>query len=125
MPTLFEVTDRKSTIAQEEIFGPVGVVMKFEDEPDLIELANDTVFGLSCGIWTENYRKGMRVSRAIKSGVTWINTHKVGQPSLPMGGFKQSGIGRENGIDGIREYQQIKSVYWNLAQSPIPWPPKT
>ena len=125
MPTLFEVTDRKSTIAQEEIFGPVGVVMKFEDESDLIELANDTVFGLSCGIWTEDYRKGMRVSRAIKSGVTWINTHKVGQPSLPMGGFKQSGIGRENGIDGIREYQQIKSVYWNLAESPIPWPPNT
>ena len=124
MPTLFEVTDRKSTIAQEEIFGPVGVVMKFEDEPDLIELANDTVFGLSCGIWTEDYRKGMRVSRAIKSGVTWINTHKIGQPSLPMGGFKQSGIGRENGIDGIREYQQIKSVYWNLAEAPIPWPPK-
>ena len=125
MPTLFEVTDRKSTIAQEEIFGPVGVVMKFEDEPDLIELANDTVFGLSCGIWTEDYRKGMRVSRAIKSGVTWINTHKIGQPSLPMGGFKQSGIGRENGIDGIREYQQIKSVYWNLADSPIPWPPRS
>ena len=125
MPTLFEVTDRKSTIAQEEIFGPVGVVMKFADEPDLIELANDTVFGLSCGIWTEDYRKGMRVSRAIKSGVTWINTHKIGQPSLPMGGFKQSGIGRENGIDGIREYQQIKSVYWNLADAPIPWPPRS
>jgi betaine-aldehyde dehydrogenase len=123
-PTLFEVSDPHCTIAQEEIFGPVGVVMKFEDEHDLVPMANGTVFGLSLGVWTENYRRAMRTVRAIKAGTVWVNTHKIGQPSVPMGGFKESGIGRENGIDGILEYLQIKNTYWNLSESPIPWPPK-
>lgn len=123
-PTLFEVDDHRASIAQEEIFGPVGVIMKFEDEEDLVRIANDTVFGLSLGVWTENYRKAMRTVRAIKAGTVWVNTHKIGQPSVPMGGFKESGIGRENGIDGILEYLQIKNTYWNLSESPIPWPPK-
>ena len=122
-PTLFEVSDHLTAIAQEEIFGPVGVIIRFDDEADLFKKANDTVFGLSLGIWTENYRKAMRTARAIKAGTIWINTHKVGQPSVPMGGFKESGIGRENGIDGILEYMQIKNTYWNLAETPIPWPP--
>lgn len=123
-PTLFETTDPRCAIAQEEIFGPVGVVMKFEGEEDLVRMANDTVFGLSLGVWTENYHKAMRTVRAIKAGTVWVNTHKIGQPSVPMGGFKESGIGRENGIDGILEYLQIKSTYWNLAETPIAWPPK-
>jgi betaine-aldehyde dehydrogenase len=123
-PTLFEVADPRCTIAQEEIFGPVGVVLKFEEEEDLVRIANDTVYGLSLGVWTEDYRKAMRTVRAIKAGTVWVNTHKIGQPSIPMGGFKDSGIGRENGIDGIREYLQIKSTYWNLGDRPIPWPPK-
>jgi betaine-aldehyde dehydrogenase len=123
-PTLFEVSDPHCTIAQEEIFGPVGVVMKFKNEQDLIQLANDTVYGLSLGVWTENYRRAMRIVRAVKAGTVWVNTHKIGQPSVPMGGFKESGIGRENGIDGILEYLQIKNTYWNLSESPIPWPPK-
>ncbi len=123
-PTLFEVSDHRCPIAQEEIFGPVGVVIRFRDESDLVQMANNTVFGLSLGIWTEDYRKAMRTARAIKAGTVWINTHKIGQPSVPMGGYKESGIGRENGIDGIREYLQIKSTYWNLGSTPIPWPPK-
>ncbi len=123
-PTLLEVERRDSRIAREEVFGPVGCVMKFEDEADLYELANGTVFGLSLGIWTNDYRKALRAARNIKAGTVWVNTHKIGQPSVPMGGFKQSGIGRENGIDGIREYLQIKSTYLNLSRSPIPWPPK-
>ncbi|MCI0148842.1 aldehyde dehydrogenase [Paraburkholderia sediminicola] len=124
MPTLFEVSDHRCSIAQEEIFGPVGVVIRFDGEDDLVEMANDSVFGLSLGIWTEDYRKAMRTARAIKAGTVWVNTHKIGQPSVPMGGFKESGIGRENGIDGILEYLQIKNTYWNLAETPIQWPPK-
>lgn len=124
MPTLFEVSDHRCAIAQEEIFGPVGVLIRFEGEDDLVEMANDTAFGLSLGVWTEDYRKAMRTARAIKSGTVWVNTHKIGQPSMPMGGFKESGIGRENGIDGILEYLQIKNTYWNLNEDPIPWPPK-
>jgi betaine-aldehyde dehydrogenase len=123
-PTLFEVNDHRCAIAQEEIFGPVGVVIKFKTEEDLVRMANDTVFGLSLGVWTENYRKAMRTVRAIKAGTVWVNTHKIGQPSVPMGGFKESGIGRENGIDGILEYLQIKNTYWNLSDSPISWPPR-
>jgi betaine-aldehyde dehydrogenase len=98
--------------------------MKFKDERDLVRMANDTVFGLSLGVWTEDYRRAMRTVRAIKAGTVWVNTHKIGQPSVPMGGFKESGIGRENGIDGILEYLQIKNTYWNLSESAIPWPPK-
>ena len=122
-PTLIEVENRQAKIAHEEIFGPVGCVMRFEDEADLYALANNTDFGLSLGIWTNDYRRAMAASRNIKAGTVWINTHKIGQPSVPMGGFKQSGVGRENGIDGIREYLQIKSTYWNLSRKPIPWPP--
>ncbi|MBB1632475.1 aldehyde dehydrogenase [Cupriavidus sp. UME77] len=123
-PTLFEVSDHKCAIAQEEIFGPVGVIIRFDDEADLVQMANDTVFGLSLGVWTENYRKAMRTVRAIKAGTVWVNTHKIGQPSVPMGGFKESGIGRENGIDGILEYLQIKNTYWNLSEKQIAWPPR-
>lgn len=124
MPTLFEVSDHRCAIAQEEIFGPVGVIIRFEGEDDLVEMANDTVFGLSLGVWSENYRKAMRTVRSIKSGTVWVNTHKIGQPSMPMGGYKESGIGRENGIDGIMEYLQIKNTYWNLSEDPISWPPR-
>lgn len=123
-PTLFEVSDHRCALAQEEIFGPVGVILKFENEDDLVMMANDTVFGLSLGVWTEDYRKAMRTVRAIKAGTVWVNTHKIGQPSVPMGGFKESGIGRENGIDGILEYLQIKNTYWSLSESAIQWPPK-
>ncbi|VVO03476.1 aldehyde dehydrogenase [Pseudomonas fluorescens] len=123
-PTLFEVRDHRCSLAQEEIFGPVGVILKFENEEDLVRVANDTVFGLSLGVWTENYRKAMRTVRAIKAGTVWVNTHKIGQPSVPMGGFKESGIGRENGIDGILEYLQIKNTYWSLSEKAIQWPPK-
>ncbi|MBB1628333.1 aldehyde dehydrogenase [Achromobacter sp. UMC71] len=123
VPTLFEALDHRCAIAQEEIFGPVGVVLKFRDEAELIHMANDTVFGLSLGVWTSDYRKAMRTTKAIKAGTVWVNTHKIGQPSVPMGGFKESGIGRENGTAGILEYLQIKSTYWNLSDKPIAWPP--
>lgn len=76
LPTLFEVSDHRCSIAQEEIFGPVGVIIRFENEQDLFEKANDTVFGLSLGIWTEDYRKAMRTARAIKAGTIWVNTHR-------------------------------------------------
>lgn len=123
-PTVLEIGNRADRIAQDEIFGPVACVMKFDDEEDLLRLANDTPYGLACGIWSQDYRRAMNVSRRIKAGMAWINTYKVAEVNVPFGGVKQSGIGRECGLAGMREYQQEKSVYMSLAKGPLPWPPR-
>jgi betaine-aldehyde dehydrogenase len=88
--------------------------LPFDDEDDLIAQANDTVYGLAAGIWTADYNKAWRVGRAIDAGTVWINTYKQLSIATPFGGFKNSGIGREKGIGGMRLYQQVKSLYWNL-----------
>ena len=121
-PTLMEVTDPANPIAQEEVFGPVGCVMKFDDEEDLYRLANGTEFGLACGIWTNDYRRALRAARRIQSGMVWVNTYKLGATNMPFGGYKQSGIGRENGPDGMRAFMQVKSMYLNMSTGPIAWP---
>ncbi|ABE36877.1 aldehyde dehydrogenase family protein [Paraburkholderia xenovorans LB400] len=123
-PTLLEVTDERSSVAHEEIFGPVACVMKFQDEEDLYRIANNTAYGLACGIWTADYKKAFRAARRIKAGTVWVNTYKIAEVNVPFGGFKQSGLGRECGIEGMREYMLEKSTYLNLADGPIPWPPR-
>ncbi|CAN5757873.1 aldehyde dehydrogenase [soil metagenome] len=124
VPTVLEIDNRDSSIAHDEIFGPVACVMKFTDEDDLCALANNTAYGLACGIWTSDYRRAMRVGKRIKTGMVWVNTYKIAEVNVPFGGVKQSGIGRECGLQGMREYQQEKSTYLNLATGPIPWPPQ-
>lgn len=111
-PTIIGGLDNSATIAQEEIFGPVLCFMTFEDEGDLISAANDSAYGLAAGIWTENYRRAWRVARALEAGTVWINTYKQLSIAAPFGGFKLSGQGREKGLQGMRAYQQMKSVYW-------------
>lgn len=123
-PTLLEVEDPNNTVAHEEIFGPVACVMKFRDEEDLYRIANNTAYGLACGIWTSDYKKAFRAARRIKAGTVWVNTYKIAEVNVPFGGFKQSGLGRECGIEGMREYMLEKSTYLNLAEGPIPWPPR-
>jgi betaine-aldehyde dehydrogenase len=113
-PTIFTGLDMTATICREEIFGPVLCTLPFDDEDDLIVQANDTVYGLAAGIWTADYNKAWRVGRAIDAGTVWINTYKQLSIATPFGGFKNSGIGREKGIGGMRLYQQVKSLYWNL-----------
>jgi aldehyde dehydrogenase (NAD+) len=103
------------------IFGPVLVALPFEDEDDLVAQANATVYGLACGIWTGDYRRAWRVARRIDAGTVWINTYKQFSVSTPFGGFKDSGLGREKGRDGIRAYTRQKSLYWGLDESPLPW----
>ncbi len=113
-PTIFTGLDMSATVCREEIFGPVLCVLPFDDEDDLVAQANNTAYGLAAGIWTADYSKAWRVARAIDAGTVWINTYKQLSISTPFGGFKNSGTGREKGIGGMRLYQQVKSLYWNL-----------
>lgn len=119
MPTIIAGLDMCATVCREEIFGPVLCVLPFDGEDDLIAQANDTVYGLAAGIWTADYSKAWRVARAIDAGTVWMNTYKQLSISTPFGGFKNSGIGREKGIGGMRIYQQAKSLYWNLESQPM------
>lgn len=123
-PTILEVPSNTCTIAREEIFGPVACVLRFTDEDDLVRQANDTAFGLACGVWTENYRRALRVSQRIKAGMVWVNTYKLAPVNMPFGGYKASGIGRECGIEGLYPYLREKSVCLNLDEDALPWPPK-
>ncbi len=111
LPTIIDGLDHSSRVCQEEIFGSVLCVLPFENEAELIALANDTVFGLACGIWSCDVQKSWKVAKAIKAGTVWINTYKQLSIASPFGGFKQSGLGREKGIQGLRAYQQTKSIY--------------
>ncbi|ENV15641.1 aldehyde dehydrogenase [Acinetobacter guillouiae] len=121
LPTIITGLSNSAQTCQEEIFGPVLVVMKYHDEADLIIQANDSCFGLAAGIWTENYRKAWQIARALEVGTVWINTYKKFSISAPFGGFKESGIGREKGRLGILSYMQQKSIYMGLSEQPNPW----
>lgn len=114
-PTVIVGVDNGARICQQEIFGPVLCVMPFDDEDDLVAQANDSAFGLAAGIWTADYRRGWRVARRLEAGTIWINSYKQLSISTPFGGFKESGLGREKGVGGMRLYQQTKSIYWGLA----------
>ena len=114
-PTIIAGLAGDARACREEIFGPVLCVFPFEGEEDLIDQANDTDFGLGAGIWTGSYPKAWRVARAIESGLVWINSYKDLSVAVPVGGFKDSGIGREKGHNGIRTYQEPKAILWGMA----------
>lgn len=112
LPTILANIENSSTVAQEEIFGPVLCTLPFQSEDDLVAQANDSVYGLASGIWTADYKRAWRVARRLQAGTVWINTYKELSIASPFGGFKLSGLGREKGIQGLRAYQQPKSIYW-------------
>ncbi|WP_407792354.1 aldehyde dehydrogenase [Pigmentiphaga litoralis] len=121
-PTLL-ATDNRMAIAREEVFGPVGCIIPFKDDEDLLRQANDNDFGLACGIWTRDHARALRLARRINTGVVWINTYKITAVNMPFGGNKSSGVGREGGWPGMRAYMVEKSYYVNTAASPVAWPP--
>lgn len=110
-PTIFDCASDGLRIVKEEIFGPVMSVLTFDEEDEVIARANDTEFGLAAGVFTQDLEKGQRVANLLQAGVCWINTYNITPVELPFGGYKQSGIGRENGIEAIEHYTQTKTVY--------------
>ena len=120
-PTILTGLANDARTCQEEIFGPVAVVLPFEEEDDLIAMANDSVFGLASGIWTRDYKRAWRVARRLEAGTVWINTYKQFSPTAPFGGVKESGMGREKGRHWIRSYMNQKSLYFGLNEDPLPW----
>ena len=119
-PTVFSNVTRDMAIAREEIFGPVLTVMPFETVEDAIRIANDTEYGLAASVWTKNIDKALTVTRRVRAGRFWVNTTLAGGPELPIGGFKQSGWGREAGVYGVEEYTQVKSVHIEIGKRD-PW----
>lgn len=114
LPTILGGLKRDAHVVREEIFGPVLCVLPFDDEDDLVDQANDSAYGLAAGIWTAGYQRAWRVARRLEAGSVWINTYKQLSIATPFGGFKQSGIGREKGLSGMRLYQQSKGIYWGM-----------
>ncbi|MEP7246642.1 MAG: aldehyde dehydrogenase [Gammaproteobacteria bacterium] len=119
LPTIIDGLDNASATCQSEIFGPVLCVLPFTDEADLVRQANGTVYGLACGVWSRDFAKAWRVARRVHAGTVWINTYRQNSVSTPFGGVKQSGIGRERGVNGLRQYQQIKSVFVATSDAPL------
>ncbi len=114
-PTIFGGVTNQMRIAQEEVFGPVLSIIRFSTDEQAIEIANDIAFGLAAGVWTQSIKRALKVSKAVRAGTVWVNTYRAVSYMSPFGGYKQSGLGRENGIDAIREYLETKSVWISTA----------
>jgi acyl-CoA reductase-like NAD-dependent aldehyde dehydrogenase len=110
-PTVFGDVQPGMTIAQEEIFGPVLSVFRWEDEADVIAKANDTIYGLAAGIWTKDVARAHRVAARINAGTVWVNKYRASNPLVPFGGFGASGLGKENGYTAVEEYLRTKVVW--------------
>jgi betaine-aldehyde dehydrogenase len=120
-PTIIEGLTNSSRISQEEIFGPVLVAMPFDDEAQLIAQANDSVYALAAGVWSRDFKRAWRLGRAVQAGTVWVNTYKQFSVSTPFGGWRDSGLGREKGREGIFQYMEQKSMYWGTNEQPLPW----
>ena len=118
-PTIIECPDQKLRIVDTELFGPVLSVLRFETEEEVIKLANDTNYGLAAGIFTRDGARSLRVARATRAGIVWINTYRVVSPIAEFGGFKDSGYGRESGFQAIYDYTRQKTVWINTSSAPM------
>lgn len=114
-PTVLVDVDNEMQVAREEIFGPVASVISFADEQEVLRKANDTSYGLAAGVWTEDIRQAHRLVEGIEAGTVWVNEYRTVSYRTPFGGYKDSGIGRENGREALEEYQQTKSVLFDLS----------
>jgi acyl-CoA reductase-like NAD-dependent aldehyde dehydrogenase len=114
--TIFTNVTREMRIFREEIFGPVLTVTTFRNVDEAVELANDTNYGLGNGLWTKDIDKAISVSQRLRSGTVFVNTYLESAPQMPFGGFKESGVGRENGLDGLLEYTEVKSTFIKMGK---------
>ena len=118
-PTVIECENHNLPTAENELFGPVLSVMKFNDEKEVIEKMNDNQYGLSSGVYTKDINRGLRVSNSIRAGITFVNTYRLISPSAPFGGMKDSGYGKEAGIESIKDYTRIKTTWFNTSDKPM------
>ena len=118
-PTIIECDHHNLPVAENELFGPVLSVMKFSNEKEVIKLMNDNSYGLAAGIFTENNGVALRVSKAVRAGIVFVNTYRLISPIAPFGGFKNSGFGRESGMEAIKDYSNIKTTWINTSKDPM------
>jgi betaine-aldehyde dehydrogenase len=120
-PTIFTDCRDDMTIVKEEIYGPVMSVLKFSDEEEVIKRANDTDYGLAAGVFTQDISRAHRVIHQINAGICWINSYGASPVEMPVGGYKLSGLGRENGLETLNQFTQLKSVYVGLSKLDSPF----
>jgi len=117
--TIIECENHNMPSAENELFGPVLSVMKFKSEDEVIKLMNDNKYGLSSGVYSTNLARAMRVSKAIRAGIVFVNTYRLISPVAPFGGIKDSGYGKEAGIESIKEYTRLKTTWYNTSERPM------
>jgi len=117
--TIIECENHNLPVAENELFGPILSVMKFNKEEEVIQKMNDNKYGLSSGVYTSNFARALRVSKAIRAGIVFINTYRLISPMAPFGGIKDSGYGKEAGIESIKEYTRIKTTWYNSSDKPM------
>ena len=118
-PTVVACPDQRIGIVQHELFGPVVSALRFTDEAHALQLANDTRFGLAAGVFTADIGRALRITKGLRSGIVWVNTYRMVSPLAPFGGYKDSGYGRESGLEAIYDYTRPKTVWLNTSPDPI------